>query len=55
MAAGRSAVGRWCALVALVAVAFWAAAWVPTPATAVRAAGECSTSDCGANHNQVLV
>ena len=39
---------------ALVAVAVWAAVWVPTPATAVRAAGECSTSDCGANHNQVL-
>jgi hypothetical protein len=30
------------------------AAGTPTTATVVQAAGECTTTDCGGNHNQVL-
>ena len=30
------------------------AAGAPAAATAVQAAGGCTTSDCGGNHNQVL-
>jgi hypothetical protein len=31
------------------------AAGAPTAAAALRAADGCTTSDCGGNHNQVLV
>ena len=60
----RWTVRRWIAAVgagaaALVAVAGGAAglagaAGAPAAITAAQAAGECTTTDCGGNHNQVL-
>jgi hypothetical protein len=43
------------ALVAGTGTVAASAAGAPTAAAAVRAAGDCMPSDCGANHNQVLV
>jgi len=49
------AVGVGAAALAAGAAGLAGAAGAPATATVVHAAGDCTSTDCGGNHNQVLV